>query len=128
LVARVISSKASKSGRRWLLIDAGMNDLIRPALYGAHHRIEPVDRAPVDAGEGYRVVGPVCESSDDFGVHRFASPLPELVVIRDSGAYGFTMASEYNGRPLPTEVFLEGGRVASIKPARSVDAWVEARL
>jgi diaminopimelate decarboxylase len=128
LVARVVSSKASKSGRRWLLIDAGMNDLIRPALYGAHHRIEPLDAAPTQLGDGYRVVGPVCESSDDFGVHRFASPLPELVVIRDAGAYGFTMASEYNGRPLPAEVFLAAGRVASIKPARSVDAWVEARL
>ncbi len=129
LVARVVSSKASRSGRRWLLIDAGMNDLMRPALYGAHHRIEPLDAAPpTQSGEGHRVVGPVCESSDDFGVHRFASPLPELVVIRDAGAYGFTMASEYNGRPLPAEIFLSAGRVASIKPARPVDAWVEARL
>ena len=106
-----------------------MNDLLRPALYGAHHRIEPMEGAPPKEAGGFafRVVGPVCESSDDFGPHRFEEPLPSRVVMRDAGAYGFTMASEYNGRPLPAEVFVSGGRVVEVKAARSADRWIEAR-
>jgi diaminopimelate decarboxylase len=130
LCASVISDKRSIEGdRRWLVIDAGMNDLIRPALYAARHRIEPLDgdRAPSPTAPGYRVVGPVCESSDDFGEHPFES-VPDRVVIRDAGAYGFTMASEYNGRALPTEVFLRGGKVDAISASPGVDAWVAARL
>ena len=130
LCASVIGAKRSIEGdRRWLVIDAGMNDLIRPALYAARHRIEPIDgaRAPAATAPGYRVVGPVCESSDDFGAHPFDA-VPERVVIRDAGAYGFTMASEYNGRALPTEVFLRGGKVDSISASPGVDAWVVARL
>ena len=130
LCASVISSKRSLEGdRRWLIIDAGMNDLIRPALYAARHRIESLDRASaaIATAPGYRVVGPVCESSDDFGEHPFDA-VPERVVIRDAGAYGFTMASEYNGRALPTEVFLRGGKVDSISASPGVDAWVAARL
>ena len=130
LCASVISAKRSIEGdRRWLVIDAGMNDLIRPALYAARHRIEPLDgaRAPSPTASGYRVVGPVCESSDDFGEHPFDA-VPDRVVIRDAGAYGFTMASEYNGRALPTEVFLRGGKVDSISASPGVDAWVAARL
>ncbi len=133
LCAGVVMSKRSRAGgtdRRWLMIDAGMNDLLRPALYGALHRIEPMDTAPPPAGEGtgHRVVGPVCESSDDFGEHRFADPLPRRVVIRDAGAYGYTMASEYNGRPLPAEVFLRDGRIVARSAPRDADAWVADRL
>ncbi len=130
LCASVVSAKRSREGdRRWLVIDAGMNDLIRPALYAARHRVEPLDleRAPRADAPGYRVVGPVCESSDDFGEHPFEA-VPERVVIRDAGAYGFTMASEYNGRALPTEVFLRGGRVDSISASPGVDAWIARRL
>jgi diaminopimelate decarboxylase len=113
--------------RRWLLIDAGMNDLLRPALYQARHRIEPVDQAPSEAGPHYRVAGPVCESSDDFGEHRFAQP-PARVVVRDAGAYGFTMASEYNARPLPREIFVSAGRVCATLSPGSTDAWLRRRL
>lgn len=130
LCASVISAKRSIQGdRRWLVIDAGMNDLIRPALYAARHRIEPLDgdRAPIATAPGYRVVGPVCESSDDFGEHPF-DVVPERVIIRDAGAYGFTMASEYNGRALPAEIFLRGGRVDSVSASPGVEAWVAARL
>lgn len=133
LVARVVQGKVASSAdgaapRRWLMIDAGMNDLVRPALYQAKHRIEPIDRAPVPAGTALRVVGPVCESSDDFGAHPIGEPLPRLVVIRDAGAYGFTMASEYNGRGLPTEAFLEGGRLALVSRPRDAAAWARERL
>ncbi|MDI1483144.1 diaminopimelate decarboxylase [Polyangium sp. y55x31] len=132
LCASVVMAKRSRGepARRWLMIDAGMNDLIRPALYGAKHRIEPIDAPPPAAGTapGYRVVGPVCESSDDFGEHPFADPLPRAVILRDAGAYGFVMASEYNGRGLPTEIFLVGGRVATIHHSRDAAAWAVSRL
>lgn len=110
LLSRVIQTKRS-GARRWLFIDAGMNDLIRPALYQAHHRIVPV------RGSGptvpWRVAGPVCESSDDFGTHPLPDPPPELVAIREAGAYGRSMASTYNARPIAPEVFLRGGRVVT---------------
>jgi diaminopimelate decarboxylase len=128
LCAGVILAKRSRAGRRWLMIDAGMNDLVRPALYGALHRVEPMD--PAVAGETlpWRVVGPVCESADDFGEHRFGVDPPARVVVRDAGAYGFTMASEYNGRALPTEVFVRGGKVVAVRQPRGVAAWVEERV
>jgi diaminopimelate decarboxylase len=129
LCATVIGAKRSRD-RRWLLIDAGMNDLIRPALYAARHRIEPLDEAPPraeDAAPSWRVAGPVCESSDDFGEHRFAEPPPGRVIIRDAGAYGFVMACEYNGRALPAEVFVRGGAVRGISATRHVDTWVAER-
>jgi diaminopimelate decarboxylase len=112
------------------MIDAGMNDLVRPALYGAWHRIEPLEGAvapDASSAPAWRVVGPVCESSDDFGAHPFAAP-PERVVIRDAGAYGFTMASEYNGRALPAEVFVRGGRVVATSRPRTVDTWIAERV
>lgn len=135
LCARVIMSKRSSGAsgeRRWLLIDAGMNDLIRPALYGARHRIESIDEPPPPVGStasaapAWRVAGPVCESSDDFGEHPFELP-PRRVAIRDAGAYGFTMASEYNGRALPAEVFVSGGRVVAVSRPRSASAWAAER-
>ena len=125
LVATVVQSKVS-GDNRWLMIDAGMNDLLRPALYGAKHRIEALDRAP--GTEEWRIVGPVCESSDDFGAHPIGMETPQVVVIRDAGAYGFTMASEYNGRAMPSEVFVKGGRIVSQSPSPGAAAWVKRRL
>jgi diaminopimelate decarboxylase len=124
LIAKVIQTKEGK-GRRWLMIDAGMNDLLRPALYAAHHRIEPVE-SPVGAQE-WRVVGPICESSDDFGNHELGEA-PKLVVIRDTGAYGFCMASQYNGRSLATEIFVREAEVVSISQSEGTEAWVTRRL
>lgn len=133
LCASVVMAKTAQSKgvtRRWLMIDAGMNDLVRPAMYGAKHRIEPLDSLPVDEGKGVmmRVVGPVCESSDDFGEHPFSEPLPRTVVIRDAGAYGFVMASEYNGRGLPMEIFLLQGTISTIHESRSPEAWAASRM
>ncbi|HZO13885.1 MAG TPA: hypothetical protein VFB62_11525, partial [Polyangiaceae bacterium] len=107
---------------------AGMNDLLRPALYQAKHRVEPLDRLPRADAPSWRVVGPVCESSDAFGVWPMDEPLPDKVVLRDAGAYGFTMASNYNGRALPTEVFvLPDGHVmvSTIGDART---WTAERV
>ncbi len=133
LCASVLTTKVSRSKgitRRWLMLDAGMNDLVRPAMYGAKHRIEPLDTLPPPEGTGVsmRVVGPVCESSDDFGEHPFSDPVPRVVVIRDAGAYGFVMASEYNGRSLPVEIFLSGGKIVAVHESRSREAWVTSRL
>lgn len=129
LVATVIQAKHSRAtGRRWLMIDAGMNDLIRPALYQAYHRIEGL-RASGGPTIPHRVVGPICESSDDFGEHDMpVDPLPDLVAIRDAGAYGFTMASQYNARPLPAEVFVERGRVVSVTARGDTTDWIATRL
>ncbi len=125
LVACVLQGKQS-GGRRWAMLDAGMNDLIRPALYQAFHRVEPLERPP--GGAKWRVVGPVCESADDFGEHALGDALPGSVVIRDAGAYGFVMASEYNGRALPAELFVSGGRVVRASPSPGAAAWVKRRL
>jgi len=126
LLSRVIQPKRS-GNRRWLLIDAGMNDLIRPALYQAHHRIVPVS-AEEGATVPWRVAGPVCESSDDFGEHPLPESPPSLVAIREAGAYGRSMSSTYNARPLACEVFLAGGRVAEVRPAKDLDAWVTEQV
>ena len=125
LVAKVVQSKVSAE-HQWVMIDAGMNDLLRPALYGAKHRIEPLEREP--STPEWRVVGPVCESSDDFGEHPLGASVPDSVVIRDAGAYSFTMASEYNGRALAAEVFVKQGAVVSTSPSPGAAAWVKRRL
>jgi diaminopimelate decarboxylase len=127
LLARVIQRKVGAEDRRWLMIDAGMNDLMRPALYQARHRIVPVTLAPNARLRSYRVVGPVCESSDDFGVHELPDGELAEVAILDAGAYGYSMASRYNGRALPAEVFLRGGVVAAVRPRKPITAWVDDR-
>lgn len=124
LVSKVIQEKSSGQ-RRWLMIDAGMNDLLRPALYQAKHRIEDIEAPP--GATQFQVVGPVCESTDDFGPHGFSN-VPRYVVLRDAGAYAFTMASEYNARPLPAEVFVKGGAIVHENPSPGVNAWLESRL
>jgi diaminopimelate decarboxylase len=126
LLACVIQSKVASTGR-WLMIDAGMNDLLRPALYQAHHPIVGLVQADSEPVISWRVVGPVCESSDDFGAHALARDPPEAVAILGAGAYGYTMASVYNGRQLPAEVFVRAGRVVGRTIRRSVDDWVEDR-
>jgi diaminopimelate decarboxylase len=125
LVSRVIQPKRSVAGRRWLLVDAGMNDLIRPALYQAHHRIVPLQTsaAPIVP---WRVAGPVCESSDDFGEHPLPDPPPAMVVMREAGAYGRSMASQYNARPIASEVFLRGGEVVEVRRQKSIEEFVRA--
>ncbi len=130
LIASVVMEKRTRNrepARRWTMIDAGMNDLMRPALYAALHRIEPLEFPP-SAGVPTRVVGPVCESSDDFGLHTFGETTPKHVIIRDAGAYGFTMASQYNGRALPAELFVERGEIAIILAPAAASEWVSSRF
>jgi diaminopimelate decarboxylase len=127
LLARVIQSKVAAAAR-WIMIDAGMNDLMRPALYQARHRIVPLEKSATEVESfGWHVVGPVCESSDDFGEHLLPRTPPSRVAILDAGAYGYTMASRYNGRQLPVEVFLSGGKVVGATERLNAQAWVEER-
>lgn len=102
LISKVIFVKEG-IGRKFLIVDAGFNDLIRPALYGAHHKIEavnPSDEAPL---EKYDVVGPICESSDVFGKDEILPRMKrgDYVALRSAGAYGESMSSQYNMRRLP---------------------------
>jgi diaminopimelate decarboxylase len=109
LLSRVLLRKQGNGARKFVVVDAGMNDLMRPALYGAHHEIEPVGR-PRRGGEIVDVVGPVCESTDVLAKRRRLPPLHagDLVVLRTAGAYGMSMASQYNARPRPAEVLVDG--------------------
>jgi diaminopimelate decarboxylase len=131
LVTSVVQSKRWRhpESAGWIFIDAGMHTLLRPALYGARHRIEPLDAPPPGPSEGaaWRVAGPICESTDDFGPHRLPDPPPAALVVRDVGAYGYTMANLYNGHGLPSEVFLEGGEVRAVRRALTAEAWAEER-
>jgi diaminopimelate decarboxylase len=116
-----------RQNKQFLVVDAAMNDLVRPAMYEAYHEIwpvdEPADGAPMAA---YDVVGPICESGDTFTAGR---PLPvvrpgELVAFMTAGAYGAAMASTYNLRPLVAEVCVDGGRFAVTRPRQSYDDLV----
>jgi diaminopimelate decarboxylase len=109
LLTRVLLRKQGQGSRRFVVVDAGMNDLLRPALYEAHHAVESVAR-PRPGAEVVDVVGPVCESADVLARRRRLSPLQagDLVVLRTAGAYGMAMASQYNARPRPAEVLVDG--------------------
>jgi diaminopimelate decarboxylase len=122
LLASVVDVKDRPGGRTFVILDAGMTELMRPMLYGAFHRIEPVldtagPQITVD------VVGPLCETSDTLGKDR---PMPrpragDLIAIHDAGAYGAVMASNYNRRTMPAEVLVDGSRYTVIRRRQSID-------
>lgn len=117
LVSRVIYVKEGE-GRRFLILDAAMNDLVRPAMYDAYHDIVPVAEPQPGAERAtYDVVGPVCETGDTFarGREMPAMGAGDLVAFRSAGAYAAVMASEYNSRPLVPEVLVRGDRFAVIR-------------
>jgi len=119
LVVRVLDRKEEDGGRRFLVVDAGMNVLLRPALYDAWHDIEPVYEPPAGTARArFDVVGPICESADVLGRDRELPPLArgDLLAVRTVGAYGAVMVSDYNARPRPAEVLVDGTRVALITP------------
>jgi len=124
LLTRVLYLKAG-GDRRFVVVDAAMNDLIRPSLYGAFHRIEPVEPrlGPEQLSD---VVGPVCESGDFLGKDRPLPPLEEgdLLAVRSAGAYGFVMSSNYNARPRAAEVLVDGDRFAVVRARESLEDLV----
>ena len=123
LVSQVIYVKNGEN-RDFLILDAAMNDLIRPAMYNAWHDIVPVVEAAAGSEQlPYDIVGPVCESGDTFAKQRNLAPLAsgDLVAFRSAGAYGAVMSSEYNTRPLIPEVMVQGDQFAVIRPRPTFD-------
>jgi diaminopimelate decarboxylase len=122
LVSRVLHVHDRPEGPSFLVLDAAMNDLIRPAMYDAYHDIQPV-RSVADGAEtrAYDVVGPICESGDTFARQRSLPRLAsgDLVAFMSAGAYGAVMGSEYNTRPLAPEVLVRGDRYAVVRPRPS---------
>jgi diaminopimelate decarboxylase len=124
LLSQVIHVHQRPEGQRFLVIDAAMNDLIRPAMYDAYHDIRPVVRAPEGAERiAYDVVGPVCETGDTFTRGRMLAPLGsgDLIAFMSAGAYGAAMASEYNSRLLVPEVLVDGDRFEVVRPRPTFD-------
>jgi len=130
LLTRVLYVKPAR-GKTFVIVDSGMNDLIRPALYGAHHEILPVDgRRRRASARHVDVVGPICESSDFLAQDR-QMPLPEagdLLAVRSAGAYGFVMSSNYNTRPRAAEALVSGRGSRWRVGARPTPTWCEASV
>jgi diaminopimelate decarboxylase len=125
LVSRVIDIKPQPGGKLFVILDTGMTELIRPMLYGAYHRIEPL-QARAGAEALCDIVGPLCETSDTLGRDR-RLPVPavgDLMVVFDTGAYGSVMASNYNRRLMPAEVLVQAGSPALIKRRQTIDDLV----
>jgi diaminopimelate decarboxylase len=116
--------------KTFVIVDAGMNDLIRPALYQGYHEVVPVKRGKNRPLIKADIVGPVCESGDFFALDR---DLPEarsgdVLALMSAGAYGFAMASNYNSRPLPAEVLVEGERHRIVRRRQNYADLVELEL
>ena len=125
LLTRVLLVK--ESGRKkFVIVDAGMNDLIRPALYQAHHEIVPVKKSGEEPPIHADIVGPVCETGDFFARARQIPSVAagDLLAILTAGAYGFVLASNYNSRPRPCELLVDGSRVQVIRRRESLDELI----
>lgn len=129
LITRCLYEKRG-SAKTFKIVDAGMNDLIRPALYEGHHEIVPLSEPPSGERIKVDVVGPICESGDFFCQDR---ALPDFqpgdhIALMSAGAYGFAMASNYNSRPLPAEILVEGGSATVIRKRQTLDDLIEGEL
>jgi diaminopimelate decarboxylase len=122
LLARIVDIKQFPDGRKFAVLDAGMGELIRPAMYGSYHRILPV-RPRSGADTAWDIVGPICESSDVFARERELPPLEvgDLVALLDAGAYGSVMGSNYNRHLLPAEVLVADGAWSVIRRRQTLD-------
>jgi diaminopimelate decarboxylase len=121
LVTRVLYLKGGRS-KTFVVVDAAMNDLIRPSLYQAHHAIRPVARPSGDTVIAVDVVGPVCESGDFLAQDRALPPLAagDLLAVMSAGAYGFVMASNYNARPRPAIALVDGDRYDVVRTRETI--------
>ena len=128
LVVRVLHTKRV-GALEFCVVDGGMNDFLRPAMYGAYHRIAPVRPRPGPARK-LEVVGGVCETGDAFAHGRNLPPprAGDLLAILDAGAYGYSMASNYNLRPRPAEVVVRGQRAFLARPAETPEALAAREL
>ena len=126
LLTRVVDLKTQADGRWFVIVDAGMTDLLRPALYSAWHTIEavePRDGEPIACD----VVGPVCETSDTLGRNRHLPPVEvgDLLAVRDTGAYGSIMASNYNRRPIAAEALVDGADWRIVRRRQTIDDMLQ---
>ena len=121
LITRVISVKENSS-KKFIIVDAGMNDLLRPSLYQAYHQIVPVSINTYE-NEKVDIVGPICESSDFFARDRLLakSSAGDYLAVLTAGAYGFVLSSNYNGRLRPAEILVNGDRVRIIRPRQTME-------
>ena len=127
MVSSVIYNKSGE-GRDFMIVDAAMNDLIRPAMYEAYHEIIPVIESTGSSEiKDYDIVGPVCETGDTFANKRALTPVAdgEMVAFRSAGAYGAVMASEYNTRPLIPEILVYGDQFSIIRDRPSIEAIIK---
>jgi diaminopimelate decarboxylase len=129
LLCRVLYVKETPT-KRFVIVDAGMNDLIRPALYDGYHEIIPIERNPKLDPIIADVVGPVCESGDFFALDRKIAGCQagDLLAVMSAGAYGFSMASNYNSRPFPAEVLVNGDNYQLIRRRQNYADLVELEL
>ena len=123
-------NSVKQSYRKFIGTDAGFNTLLRPAMYGSYHHIVVANRMSAEATQEVDVAGNVCESGDLFARDR---PLPEIeegdiLGILNAGAYGFTMASNYNSRPLPAEVLVKDGEAMLVREAQTFDDLFEKQI
>ena len=116
LISKIIYIKKNQS-KNFIILDAGMNDLMRPALYGAKHRIIPINKTNKFSNKTYEFVGPICESTDKFlSVKKFQKlKEKDLIIICDVGAYGSSLSSNYNLRSKPAEILIKGSRIVVAK-------------
>lgn len=126
MITEVLYEKKG-SAKSFKIVDAGMNDLIRPALYEGHHDIVPVREMASVGKEKVDIVGPVCESGDFFAQDR---ELPDVktgdrIAVLSAGAYGFVMASNYNSRPFPPEILVDGDAAHTIRPRQTYEELIE---
>ena len=136
MLARVLYVKQSGDEKRFVICDAGMNDLVRPTLYDAYHRIWPVETAvsltapPRNGLELVDVVGPICESGDFLAKDRRLPPVDrgDLLAVFSAGAYGHVMSSNYNARPRACEVLVQGGRFSVVRRRETYDDLVAAEI
>ena len=127
LLTTVVDLKERPGGGRFVIVDAGMTELIRPALYGAWHLVEPVGPprpGPVSQAD---IVGPVCETSDTLAADRELAEVEvgDVLVVRDTGAYGAVMASNYNRRPMAAEVMVDGASFRTIRRRQTIDDMLQ---
>src|SRR5437763_10646661 len=129
LLTRVRYLKSSRD-RKFAIVDAGMNDLIRPALYQSFHEIVPIEERTATKSEKIDIVGPVCESGDFFALDREMPEVREhdLLAIMSAGAYGFVMASNYNSRPLPAEALVKGNKLTLIRKRQTNEELIRDEL
>jgi diaminopimelate decarboxylase len=125
LISKVIYIKESNK-KNFIILDAAMNDLMRPALYGANHKTLPVVKTNQISKKVYEFVGPICESTDKFTTLKHFQKLKEkdLVVMCDVGAYGMSLSSNYNLRPKPTEISVKGSKINVIKKRQKLEELI----